>query len=51
MSEEWKGEERRGLPIHILKYIDERMEELNNDLADLPDFPDDPAELKWKVYE
>ena len=25
MSEEWKGEERRGLPIHIINYIDERL--------------------------
>lgn len=30
MSEEWKGEERRGLPLHILKYIDERLEEQYN---------------------
>ena len=25
MSEEWKGEERRGLPVHIINYIDERL--------------------------
>jgi hypothetical protein len=27
MSEEWDGAERRGLPMHILRYIDERLEE------------------------
>lgn len=25
--EQWDGSERRGLPMHILRYIDERMEE------------------------
>jgi hypothetical protein len=27
MAEEWQGEERRGIPIHILNHIDERLEQ------------------------
>jgi hypothetical protein len=41
MSEEWKGEERRGLPLHILKYIDERMEEQYNAFSSRIDTLDD----------
>jgi hypothetical protein len=25
MAEDWHGEERRGIPIHILNYVDERL--------------------------
>jgi hypothetical protein len=42
MSEDkWDGEERRGLPIHILRYIDERLEEQYNSFSARIDTLDD----------